>query len=91
MRPRIHGVRLSVAYSSFLAYLQSGGQLFPARCTAKHRRLLSDDQEPPALSQTVPTDAANLCCTMMGSFVPEPFTIQVHTKMHVQVERVQLQ
>ena len=40
---------------------------FSARCRPRHRGLSSDDQEPPALPQTVPTDAASLCCTTTGS------------------------
>ena len=51
-------------YANLSAYPRSA---FTARCRPRHRGLSSDDQEPPALPQTVPTEAANLCCTTTGS------------------------
>ena len=47
-------------YANLSAYLRSA---FPARCRPRRRGLSSDDQEPPTLLQTVPTDAASPCCT----------------------------
>ena len=50
-------------YANLSAYPRSA---FPARCRRRRRGLSNDDQEPPALPQTVPTDAASLCCTTTG-------------------------
>ena len=50
-------------YANLSAYPRSA---FPARCRPRRRGLSSDDQEPPALLQTVPTDAASPCCTTTG-------------------------
>ena len=50
-------------YANLSAYPRSA---FPARYRPRRRGLLSDDQEPPALPQRVPTDAASPCCTTTG-------------------------
>ena len=51
-------------YANLSAYPRSA---FTTRCRPRHRGLSSDDQEPPVLPQTVPTDAAKPCCTTTGS------------------------
>ena len=51
-------------YANLSAYPRSA---FTARCRPRRRGLSSDDQEPPALSQTVPTDAASRVAPPTGS------------------------
>ena len=51
-------------YANLSAYPRSA---FTARCRPRRRRLSSNDQKPPALPQTLPTDAASPCCTTTGS------------------------
>ena len=51
-------------YANLSAYPRSA---FTARCRPRHRGLSSNDQEPPAMPQTVPTDAVSPCCTTTGS------------------------
>ena len=53
--------------ANMLIYRLTLQSAFPARCRPRQRELSSDDQESPALPQTVPTEAANPCCTTTGS------------------------